>query len=84
MQIGIDLGGSKIEAIALDEAGAVLVRRRVDAPQSDYRRTVGAICDLVREIEAGLGQTGTVGVGMPGVVSTATEPPRRSTFPCQP
>ena len=72
MQIGIDLGGSKIEAIALDEAGAVLVRQRIDAPQGDYGQTVGAICDLVRGIEAGLRRTGTVGVGMPGAVSTAT------------
>jgi fructokinase len=72
MQIGVDLGGSKIEAIALDEAGAVLARRRIDAPQGEYGRTVSAIRDLVHGIEAGLGRTGTVGVGMPGVVSTAT------------
>jgi fructokinase len=72
MQIGVDLGGSKIEAIALDEAGTVLARRRIEAPRSDYGRTVSAIRDLVRGIEAELDRTGTVGVGMPGVVSTAS------------
>ena len=47
MRIGIDLGGTKIEAIALDEAGAVLSRRRIASPQGDYGATLQAIRDLV-------------------------------------
>jgi len=72
MRIGIDLGGTKIEAIALGEHGAVLARRRIEAPRESYRNTLGAIHFLVDTIEAELGQTGSVGVGIPGVISMAT------------
>ena len=72
MRIGIDLGGTKIEAIALDKDGAVLMRRRIEAPRENYPDTLDAIRNLVKAIEAELGQTGSVGVGMPGVVSMAT------------
>jgi fructokinase len=71
MRIGIDLGGTKTEAIALDEGGAELLRQRVSTPRN-YAGTVGAIRDLVLEVEAKLGQQGTVGVGMPGVLSPQT------------
>jgi fructokinase len=69
MRIGIDLGGTKIEGIALDTAGAVLVRRRVPTPRGDYRATVDAVAELVRTIETETGRSGTVGVGMPGALS---------------
>ncbi len=69
MRIGIDLGGTKIEGIALDTAGAVLVRRRVPTPRGDYRATVDAVAELVRAIESETGRSGTVGVGMPGALS---------------
>ncbi|HEX6362799.1 MAG TPA: ROK family protein [Albitalea sp.] len=69
MRIGIDLGGTKIEGIALDEAGRTLVRRRVPTPQGDYGGTVSAIAALVRSIEADAGRRGTVGVGIPGALS---------------
>ena len=72
MRIGIDLGGTKIEGIALDDAGQVLVRRRVATPRNDYAGTVAAIATLVREIESATGARGTVGVGIPGALSRVT------------
>ena len=69
IRIGIDLGGTKIEGIALDAAGGVLWRERVPAPQSAYAQTLDAIAALVRRIESGLGEGGSVGVGTPGAAS---------------
>jgi predicted NBD/HSP70 family sugar kinase len=69
VRIGIDLGGTKIEGIALDDSGAMLVRRRVATPQGDYRATVEAVAALVRAIESETGSSGTVGLGMPGALS---------------
>jgi fructokinase len=71
MRIGVDLGGTKIEAIAL-EGERVLARRRVPAPKDDYDRTLRAVCDLVIAIQKETGQAGTVGVGIPGTVSVRT------------
>jgi len=71
MQIGIDLGGTKIEAIALAAEAVVAPRRRRAAPR-DYGGTLDAIGRLVAELEAETGRTGTVGIGIPGVVSRAT------------
>ena len=71
MRIGIDLGGTKIEAIAID-GSCELLRRRVSAPRDDYAGTVAAVRDLVAAIERDLGATGTVGVGIPGAISAAT------------
>ena len=72
MKLGIDLGGSKIEIIALDDEGSELLRRRVPTPQGDYSGTLRAIADLVHQVEAALGQAGTVGIGTPGAISRAT------------
>ncbi len=72
MKIGIDLGGTKIEAIALGDAGETLVRRRIQTPRGDYDATLGAIVELIRVIETETGLKGTVGVGMPGAISPAT------------
>jgi fructokinase len=69
VRIGIDLGGTKIEGIALDDAGQVLLRQRVPTPRGDYAGTVAAIAALVREIEAATGARGSVGVGIPGALS---------------
>ena len=60
MRIGIDLGGTKIEGIALGDDASELVRRRIPAPRGDYRQTLSAIVDLVREIEQEVGRIGTV------------------------
>lgn len=72
MKIGIDLGGTKIEIIALAEDGNELIRRRVATPQGDYGATLTAVADLVEETEATLGQRGTLGIGIPGAESLAT------------
>ena len=66
MRIGIDLGGTKIEALAIDRDGAELARYRVDTPRDDYRATIMAMVGLVRRLETGDGQMGTVGAGIPG------------------
>ena len=71
MRIGIDLGGTKIEAIAID-GSTELLRRRIQAPRGDYAVTIAAVRDLVAAIETELGATGTVGVGIPGAISPVT------------
>ena len=63
MRIGVDLGGTKIEAVALDEGGREAFRKRVATPRGDYEGTVGAIAGLVKE--AG---PGSVGIGIPGAM----------------
>ncbi len=70
--LGIDLGGTKIEIAALDDAGNELLRRRMPTPQGDYRATLAAIAELVRDAEQELKMPGTVGIGAPGAVSTVT------------
>lgn len=72
MRLGIDLGGTKIEIIALDDAGEELLRRRVATPHGDYPATLQAIAALVQGAEAELGQRGSVGIGTPGAISRAT------------
>ena len=69
MRIGIDLGGTKIEIVVLDEDGGELLRRRLATPQGDYAGTIQAVAQLVAESERDLGARGTVGVGTPGVIS---------------
>jgi len=72
LRIGVDLGGTKIEAIALDAAGGVRLRRRVPTPAGDYDAILSAVADLVAETERELGEQGTVGVATPGALSTRT------------
>lgn len=72
MRIGIDLGGTKIEAIWLDADGSTLVRRRVPTPRGDYMASLEAVAALVADIERAVGRKGTVGIGMPGALSPAT------------
>src|SRR5256886_6255406 len=67
LRIGIDIGGTKIEALALDAAGREVFRKRIPTPRGDYDATVAAVVSLV--VEAG---AGTVGVGIPGALSRAT------------
>lgn len=73
MRIGIDLGGTKIEGLALDPEGNELGRRRVDTPRGDYQATINAIVSLVRQLEASTQQIGTIGIGIPGAISPATQ-----------
>src|SRR5580704_10288268 len=72
MRIGVDLGGTKIEAIALGSDGAELIRLRVATPPGDYAATLDAIAALVTSIEEKLGRTGSVGIGTPGAISPRT------------
>ena len=72
MRIGIDLGGSKIELVALARDNEELLRRRVAAPRGDYQATVMAVTDLVNAAEVELGQRGSVGIGIPGAESRVT------------
>ncbi|WP_439580781.1 ROK family protein [Elioraea sp.] len=71
MRIGIDLGGTKIEIIALDTEGQERHRERIATP-GDYYGVIGAIRGLVEAAEARLGESGSVGIGMPGCISPAT------------
>ncbi len=72
VRIGIDLGGTKIEAIAIMADGREALRRRVPTPRGDYAATVEAIAALVEHVERAAGQRGSVGVGIPGAISPAT------------
>jgi fructokinase len=72
IRIGIDLGGTKIEAVALGEGGDLLARHRVPTPRDDYDGTIAAIVGLVGRIEADLRARASVGIGMPGAISPAT------------
>lgn len=72
MRIGIDLGGTKIEGIALDRDGEIAARLRIDAPQGRYRDTLYAIKNVVGALETEVGRACPVGVGIPGTVSRDT------------
>jgi fructokinase len=72
MRIGIDLGGTKIEALAIDNEGIELARYRIDTPREDYDATIQAMVGLVRRLEEQTGQTGSVGAGIPGSISRIT------------
>lgn len=72
MRIGIDLGGTKIEGVALAADGRELQRRRIPAPRGNYDDSVRAITGLVGTLEDAAQERGSVGVGIPGAVSPAT------------
>ena len=72
IRVGVDLGGTKIEFVALERNGAELHRHRIATPRHDYDGTVRAISEGVKEIEKKLARVATVGVGIPGTVSTRT------------
>jgi fructokinase len=72
IRIGVDLGGTKIEAVALDRDGRTLLRDRLATPRHDYAATLDAIAAIVSRFEATLGARATVGIGMPGAISPAT------------
>ena len=72
LRIGVDLGGTKIEAIALDADSSIRARHRVPTPRNDYDATLEAIAALVARVEAECGRRGSVGIGIPGAISPAT------------
>ncbi|MSQ55073.1 MAG: ROK family protein, partial [Betaproteobacteria bacterium] len=73
---------TKIEALALDDAGREMLRRRVATPQGDYRATVAAIAGLVAGVESELAARGSVGIGMPGALSRVTGRVKNSNSVC--
>lgn len=72
MRIGVDLGGTKIEVIALANDGEELFRHRLATPRHDYQQTLQTIVGLVRLAEEKTGLHGSVGVGIPGTLSPFT------------
>ncbi|MGC2416077.1 MAG: ROK family protein [Stellaceae bacterium] len=72
LRIGIDLGGTKIEAAAIDPEGRIQLRRRIATPAGDYDGTIAALAALVAAIESAIGAKATVGVGMPGTIVADT------------
>ncbi len=72
LRLGIDLGGTKTEIIALDDGGQELLRKRVTTTRGDYAATLTTIESLVEAAERELGAHGTVGIGTPGTISPAT------------
>ncbi len=69
MRIGIDLGGSKTEAVALDDDGEVVFRRREPTPGGDYAATLSTVAGLVAGAERAVGVADSVGIGTPGTTS---------------
>src|SRR4051812_49606966 len=72
MLIGVDFGGTKIEAVALAREGALLARKRVPTPQGDYDGCIAAVAALVQELETTLAEEASVGIGIPGTISSET------------
>lgn len=77
IQIGIDFGGTKIEAAALDRNGQILSRVRMDNP-GDYKAAIVTVRDLVSRVEREIGAQGTIGIGTPGSISPTTGVMRNS------
>lgn len=82
VRIGIDLGGTKIEIVALGDNNQELIRERVPTPKDDYEAIIRTIADLVRTVEARVGQKGTIGIGTPGANSRATGLLKNSNSTC--
>src|SRR5258708_3359292 len=72
LRIGVDLGGTKIEFVALEHDGREVHRHRTATPRHDYNGTVRAVTEAVQGIEKKLGRSATVGIGIPGTISTRT------------
>ncbi|MEI6666820.1 MAG: ROK family protein [Acidobacteriota bacterium] len=72
IRLGIDMGGTKIEGVALGADGRIMAKRRIPTPRDDYAETLDALAGLVWALESEVGTTGTVGVGIPGTISPAT------------
>jgi fructokinase len=72
VRIGIDWGGTKIEALAMDADGRELRRVRIPTPRHDYEGSIRAAAEMVASIEREVGPTGPIGVGIPGTIVPAT------------
>ena len=72
MRIGIDLGGTKTEAVALSDKGREIARKRISTPRGDYEGTIQILVELVAYLEKEAGEIGSVGIGIPGTFSPKT------------
>ncbi len=72
IRLGIDLGGTKTEIIALDTKGEILIRHRVETPQGDYQATLDMLLRLIHQTEHELDYQCSIGLGTPGAISPAT------------
>jgi fructokinase len=72
MLIGVDFGGTKIEAVALSPGGDTLARKRIPTPRDDYAACIAAVAELVADVEITVGRQGSVGIGIPGAISAET------------
>jgi len=72
MRIGIDLGGTKISGVLMDDSGDVRLRRRLESPRGDYSATLDALADLISDLSPAGASDVPVGIGLPGTVSPAT------------
>jgi len=82
MRLGLDLGGTKIEVVALDASEQERLRRRIATPQGDYVATLHAIIDLIVSAEADLACHATVGLGIPGSLSIQSGKVRNANSTC--
>ena len=83
LRIGLDLGGTKTEGIAMDEAGKIILRERLPTPQAEgYDAILQNIYTLVRDLEKKTGQTCHVGIGTPGAISARTGRLKNSNTVC--
>jgi fructokinase len=82
LRIGIDLGGTKIEALVIDANGAPLYRRRVETPAQDYDRILDCVVRLVIDAETEIGETVSIGIGLPGALSPSSGLLRNSNTVC--
>ena len=82
IRVGVDLGGTKMEVIALDRKGAELLRRRRPTPVGDYPKTLAAIVELIDEVECTLSVEVSVGIGTPGAISKTTGVLKNSNSTC--
>jgi fructokinase len=71
MKIGIDVGGTKTEGILIDNSGKELARNRIKT-EKNYDGTISGIISIVKEFERDFGDSDSVGIGMPGAVSSET------------
>jgi len=72
IRIGIDLGGTKIEGLALDAEGKELCRKRVATPRGSYTEIIDAVVSLIALVDDACGEKGSIGIGIPGIASPAT------------
>jgi len=82
LRMGVDLGGTKIEALVLDENGTEIERERIPTPAGDYQATLHAVACLVTRLEQRVGRSCHVGIGMPGAFSRATGRVKNSNSVC--